>query len=150
MSKIHQSQNFFFYGTLIDPDVRRLVLGADPAEGDGLAAWLPGFTVRYVPRARYPALLAKPGARAPGIVVAGLSNGQARALDRYEGAGYRREVRLVRGADGRRVAAMVYLPMSHLLTIPRPWSYETWRKRDKMHFLRTSGLSNHLRQRPTE
>ncbi|MDA1099941.1 MAG: gamma-glutamylcyclotransferase [Proteobacteria bacterium] len=136
---------FFFYGTLMDPDVRRLVLGTEPAGAGIFPASLPGFAVRYVVGERYPALQAKPGAAAPGIVITALSPGQARALDRYEGNGYRRETRLVCLADRRRIAAMVYLPMTHLNAGRRPWSYQTWRRKDKAHFLWASGLNNPLR-----
>jgi len=136
---------FFFYGTLIDPDIRRLVLGVEPLEAEIFPASLPGFAVRYVVRKRYPALQAKPGAKAPGIVISSLSQGQAQTLDRYEGNGYRRETRLVRLADRRQIAAMVYIPKTHLRTGRRPWSYQTWRRKDKEHFLQMSGLANPLR-----
>ena len=52
MPEQQRKHAFFFYGTLIDPDVRRLVLGTQAAAGGVLPAWLPGFSVRYIPRAR--------------------------------------------------------------------------------------------------
>ena len=137
---------FFFYGTLIDPDVRRLVLGAVPKGAEIQPAWLPGFTVRYVLRARYPAIMRKPGVRAPGLAVSGLSTAQAKLLDRYEGDGYRRETRLVRLSDRRQIAAQVYLPKAKLRTGPRLWSHESWRRRDKDYFLWASGLTNPRRR----
>ena len=137
-----QLVSFFFYGTLIDPDVRRLVLGVESLKLNVMSAWLPGFTVRYVLRAKYPALRPKPGARAAGIVITGLTRKQALALDRYEGDGYRRNIRMVRLADRRQIAAFVYIPLAKLRIGPRPWIFETWHARDKANFLWASGLNN--------
>jgi len=137
-----QSVSFFFYGTLIDPDVRRLVLGVESQKLNVMPAWLPRFTVRYVLRAKYPALRPKPGARAAGIVITGLSRKQALTLDRYEGDGYRRNIRMVRLADRRPSSAFVYMPLAKLRIDPRRWIFETWHARDKAKFLRASGLDN--------
>ena len=137
-----QLVSFFFYGTLIDPEVRRLVLGVESQKLNVMSAWLPGFTVRYVLQAKYPALRPKPGARAPGIVITGLSRKQALTLDRYEGDGYRRKIRLVRLADRRPNSAFVYMPLEKLRIGPRPWIFETWHARDKENFLWASGLNN--------
>jgi gamma-glutamylcyclotransferase (GGCT)/AIG2-like uncharacterized protein YtfP len=136
---------FFFYGTLIDHEVREAVLGAATAATPDLLATLPGFAVRYALRARYPVLVAVPGAKANGIVATGLSAAQARLLDRFEGRGYRRETRIVSLGDGGRLPAMVYIPMHHLRAQRRTWNYDTWCRRDKAHFLHLSGLTNPLR-----
>ena len=137
-----QLVSFFFYGTLIDPDVRRLVLGVESQKLNVMPAWLPRFTVRYVLRARYPALRPKPGGRAAGIVITGLSRKQALTLDRYEGDAYRRNICMVRLADRRQIAAFVYMPLAKLQIGPRPWIFETWHARDKANFLWASGLNN--------
>ncbi len=139
MTERGEDASFFFYGTLIDPDVRRFVLGLEPEACTESAAWLPGFAVRYAAGARYPMLVAMPGARAHGVVVGPLSERHGRILDRFEGKDYRRESRLVRLSDRRQVAAKVYLPTKQASASRRPWSYEAWRQRDKAHFLRAIG-----------
>jgi gamma-glutamylcyclotransferase (GGCT)/AIG2-like uncharacterized protein YtfP len=141
---------FFFYGTLIDPDVRRAVLGTVGHGQPEFAATLPGFAVRYALRARYPVLAAVPGARAKGVVLNGLLKEQAKSLDRFEGHGYRREIRIVSTDDGQRLPASVYIPTTTLRAARRPWSYETWCRQDKRHFLHLSGLNNPLRALGTD
>ncbi len=138
--------SFFFYGTLIDEDIRRHVLGPDAAALPYSRGWLPGFTVRYVLRARYPALVRQSGARAHGIVVEGFSPAQAQTLDQYEGDGYRREMRLIRLRQGGQAAALVYLPKTSLRTGARPWHYESWCGADKAQFIRASGVNNPYRR----
>jgi len=132
---------FFFYGTLRDADVRRLVLGYEIAPAALSPAWLSGFTVRHARGASYPILVAKRGSRAPGLLAAGLSRHDARLLDRFEGTGYRRVARTVASDNGAEVTAQVYLPRPVMRADERPWRFEQWLQRDKAAFLRRAAAA---------
>ncbi len=114
----------FFYGTLRDPDVRRLVLG-DGA--DGLAAWpavLPGFRTCSARRGEFPVLLRRTGGRARGELVEGLGHGDLLRLFHFEGPDYLPARHLAIDGDGRRLDAWVLIPDG-----THPASDKTWRLR---------------------
>ena len=134
-----RSGSFFFYGTLIDPDVRRLLLGEEFGYLKIEPAWIPGFIACSVQRVSYPALWRKPGARAVGILISGLSRTQSLILDRYEGSEYLRKIQFVRLANHRRRCAFVYMPRANLKITSKLWFFKTWIAKDKAQFLRTIG-----------
>jgi ADP-ribose pyrophosphatase len=126
-------RNFFFYGTLMDPDVQRMVLGR-PLEG-GRPATIPGFAVRRVRGTAYPILCREPSSEAPGLFYGGLSEADAETLDIYEGWEYRREERKTELAEGGTAQADVYIPAARLETEERPWHLDVWQKEEKSAFL---------------
>lgn len=95
----------FVFGTLLDAELRRLVLGRDAAQE---AAILPGWAVERSAEGDWPILVERSGAAARGLL---LSAGTAE-LDRahfYEsGFGYTVAAEAVETDDGRRVSALVY------------------------------------------
>ena len=112
-------RSFFFYGTLMDGDVQRLVLGRELT--GGCAATLPGHAVRRVLGASYPVICRQKDACAEGMTFPNLSQEDARALDRYEGSEYRRETLMVKLADGTMRTAELYMQRSPMPTEDRPW-----------------------------
>jgi Gamma-glutamyl cyclotransferase, AIG2-like len=99
----------FFYGSLLDPAIRRRVLGAaaqrlaaEPATLDGWRRWrrrdLPWWMVRRCP-----------GARVEGVLVGPVGAPSLRLLRRYEGPLYRTRAVFVRRRDGRRLRALVFV-----------------------------------------
>lgn len=126
---------FFFYGTLINADVRAMVLGREADPGTVLPARLPGFRPVYRRGASYPVLVEAPHGEACGIVVAGLSPADVRRLVAYEGEDYR-----IRGLpvvlEGRGPCpALVFLPRAPTIATDRPWSFAEWRRRHRRGFL---------------
>jgi len=71
---------FFFYGSLMHPRTVNHVL----RRGDVVVTRTPGTLVDYhrfrIKRRTYPALVAKPGASVEGVLVAGLTQADGRAL----------------------------------------------------------------------
>jgi hypothetical protein len=123
---------FFFYGTLLDEDVRRAVLGKlapveiEPAR---LAGWR-RFSLEGV---SFP--IARPDRTSfiDGLLVRGLSPEAGRLLDIYEGVGYaRREVKLVSG-----VSAILYVEdgSRSFTASPLPWDLDVWVRRHKKAYL---------------
>ena len=127
---------FFFYGTLLDGDVRRLVLGeraptlVEPARLDGWRR----MTLEGVD---YPVIVPAVGGVVEGAVARGLdATGHAR-LVRYEGPDYvlaEVEVRLDAGSRG--LAVNVFVPRPGFRVIGRPgWDLVRWQRRVKPRFL---------------
>ena len=132
MAAAHRS--CFFYGTLIDPDVRAAVLGRlgdrAPAIPDTLAGWQAvGVRGRV-----YPVIVPASSESVTGIRVTFAAAAARRAMDRlvaFEGAEYSlRTVRLVSGED-----AFVFTGSAVCRPDGRPWSFADWRRRHKRGFL---------------
>ena len=132
---------FFFYGTLMDADVRRAVLGpAAPAtvEPATLAGW------RRVPvaGASYPMVVRAAGSRIEGVLVRGLDGRARDLLIAYEGDGYRMLETIVTAAiSQKRCRAFVFVPdrRGRSKTPPKrgrgAWILASWRRRHKRRFL---------------
>jgi hypothetical protein len=73
---------FFFYGTLIDPDVRRLVLGTR-APMSVEPATLAGWRRVCLPKVTYPAVLRAAREVVDGVLVRGLDAEARRRLVDY-------------------------------------------------------------------
>jgi hypothetical protein len=128
------ARTFFFYGTLLDADVRALVLGAAaPAalEAATLTAW------RRVahPRETYPMIVPAPSAAVEGAIARGLAADTVARLVTYEGPEYRIAAVEVRLADGTGVAAEVFVPIAPLAGADAPWDLASWQRRHKARYL---------------
>lgn len=129
---------YFFYGTLLDDEVRAAVTG-----GERLACRptvLRGWTRVRVPHATYPVLRPQPGGSVTGILTRAVAAATAARLRRYEGAEYR-EARLPVHVDGDGVVtAAVFVPRSGTPTVGPPWDLATWVRLHKPGFLRRHGI----------
>lgn len=128
---------FFFYGTLLDPDVRRLVLGRRaPAAIE--PARLEGWRRLPLAGATYPVIVRAPMAAVDGILVRGLDIGARSLLVRYEGPDYELLPVEVLVASNRRVAASVFAPRSGRVRRGRgDWDFADWARRHKRRFVAT-------------
>ncbi|HEY8546881.1 MAG TPA: gamma-glutamylcyclotransferase family protein [Acidimicrobiales bacterium] len=77
----------FVYGTLLFPRVLAGVLGRVP---DRAPASVTGWRAAALPGRPYPGLVPAPGRRARGQVLSGLTAGEWRRLDAFEGDAYDR------------------------------------------------------------
>lgn len=114
---------FFFYGTLCDCDLLRVVIGR---AGAGEAAVLADHAVHCAADGPYPVLVARPGAEAVGVVLRDLSEPEIARLDWYIGgfAGVARELS-VRVGDRVEVAQVFGTPAA----AGEPWDLAAWRAR---------------------
>jgi len=130
---------FFFYGTLIDPDVRRVVLGElAPAEVE--RATLAGWERVPVRNATFPMIRRLAGARVEGVLVRGLDTEARRRLVTYEDeSSYDMLEITVALATGRRVGAWVFAPPPDGTLAPGrgTWRFDDWERRHKRDFLRS-------------
>lgn len=122
---------FFFYGSLVDADVRAIVLGPhQPAAIE--PAILKGWRRRAAPRRLYPIIVKAPGISVDGIVTRGLDREAMRRLVLYEDDGYRL-IRAAVSVSGRRrpINAWVFVPKTEPAGRGRPWSLTAWQRRHK-------------------
>ena len=130
------TQPLFVYGTLRDPDVLRLVLGAMPDPASVLLADAPDCRAVYYPQRTYPALVPLLGATAPGLLLTALTPADLTVLDGFEGLEYSRGgVDVIVG--GVRSSADVYWPVATISPEAESWSLAGWVARHKTAFMGT-------------
>ncbi|MGE0253785.1 MAG: gamma-glutamylcyclotransferase family protein [Alphaproteobacteria bacterium] len=125
---------FFFYGTLMDGEVREAVLGPAAARLQVRQARLGGYRRVHAPGQSWPVLVRAAGGQVDGIAADGVDTALARVLLRYEGPDYRLARCRVRLAGGATAVAAVFLPR----VAPgagRPWRYDVWRATARPTFL---------------
>jgi hypothetical protein len=114
---------FFFYGTLLAPEVRELVIG-HPIELT--SAMLTGWHRFRVAEKVYPVILPDPGGEVAGGVTPPLSPREIDRLQAYEGPTYRTEPVAPVLAGGDTVAAMVFLASGEVGHAGE-WEFDAWR-----------------------
>jgi hypothetical protein len=126
---------FFFYGTLLDPDVMALVIGRRLPPSAFVPAILPGHSRRRAKGATYPVVVRDAADRVQGVVVGGLTARDVARLAAYEGRGYRIAQLKVR-VGGELVTVSVFEPIvARLQPSTSPWDYALWRGRYKRPFV---------------
>lgn len=128
------SRSYFFYGTLIDPDVREAVLcefsGASVVTPDSLAGW----RAVGVRGRTYPVIVPASGLRVSGVHAVFDDGAAAIVRDRlvaFEGPEYRMtDLVLQSGA-----AASVFAASPQCTPTDRNWSFRQWERRHKKRFL---------------
>lgn len=127
---------FFFYGTLMDADIRRAVLG-DRAPDTVEPATLLGYRRVAAANGAYPMLLKANGYEVDGVVARGLDKVARARLDRYEGDEYELIDVDVATREKRDLRALVYMPARD--NAPRmslgPWTLDMWQRRFKRELL---------------
>lgn len=121
------------YGTLLDAEVRRLVLGRCRTR----AALLCGWQRVYVAGEVYPGIRMREGAKTNVLVLDGLDRHALDRCDAFEGAEYTRQRLPVRFRTGGHMGeAMFYVPTAAVRLTGRPWRYDwAWRARHRRAFL---------------
>jgi hypothetical protein len=126
---------FFFYGTLLDPDVMALVIGRRLPPSAFVPAILPGHSRRRAKGATYPVVVRDVADRVQGVVVGGLTSRDVARLAAYEGPGYR-IARLKVRVGGELVTVSVFEPIvARLQPSTSPWDYALWKGRHKRPFV---------------
>jgi len=134
--------DFFFYGTLLDDDVRAAVLGRTAPACAPVPAVLAGFRRVPVSGRSFPALIADPRGRVDGALLAGLDAAAAARLSYFEGPEYDPLLRPVVDAAGVSRDAWVFVPaprqpfMPGLRPRPGRWDLASWQRRHKARYLR--------------
>ena len=119
----------FFYGTMRDADVRRLVFGARAEALIVRPALLFGFRTCSARGGDYPVLVRRTAARARGQLVEGLGYADLLRLFHFEGPDYLPSRQLAIDPSGRRSSAWVLLSDSAHQANAHRASAKTWRLR---------------------
>jgi hypothetical protein len=127
---------FFFYGTLIDPEILRAVLqrSIDPIRRR--KAVLKGYRRVYRRGASYPVIIADATARVQGIVVSALTTRDVALLTLYEGQEYEIREHPVSCASIGVVRAKVFFPGPECEVSSESWTPEEWNRRFRQTFIR--------------
>lgn len=128
---------FFFYGTLIDPDVRACVIGPDAETWRISDAVLRDWRTVRVAGRPYPAIVPRRGATTAGILADGAADHVLPRLLAYEGAEYvlkSVEVGIAEEGDGGIpgiVEAYVFAASAACDVSPAGWSFAAWQRRHR-------------------
>lgn len=119
----------FFYGTLMDHDLLRLVTGQ---RVDVQSAWLENHRRVPVVGRDYPMLVFQAGSRVEGLLARNVSAVALVRLCRYEGREYRLERRDVVTQSGDCVSAQVFMTVANVRgDLSKNWDFNAWRIKAK-------------------
>lgn len=125
---------FFFYGSLMDADVRRLVMKKDaPATAE--PASVKGWRRVNLVGVTYPGIMRDAKGSVEGVLVRGLGAAARKRLLGYEGPEYDLiEVEVIDESGGLRRAGM-FVPNKALTPATGRWDFALWQRRHKKRFL---------------
>jgi hypothetical protein len=116
---------FFFYGSLLDPAIRRAVMGPRAERCRIVPAALDGWRRCRRQEPLYPILQRAPGATVQGCLVQDVDAAAAARLSAFEGPAYRTALVRVRRDAGGIAEAYVFLPKRRLAS-PSRWDPADW------------------------
>jgi len=130
--------DFFFYGTLRDAAVRRIVLGLDMASTSIDPATLQGYRCAPVENGRFPGLVRSVDDVAQGMLVRAVPIEAAIRTSFFEGevADYSVDSVTVDLEGGRKESAWTYLPTASLTLSAGYWSLSRWQRTYRAGFIR--------------
>jgi len=126
---------WFFYGTLLDPDIRRWVM---PHVADALRfrpARLSGYRRVRAKNAHYPVLDKCATACVDGLIAEGLDERAVLRSAHFEGHEYEPRRILVATAGRRREAAYVFMPRHGGFATKEPWDFYRWERQRKRRIM---------------
>lgn len=127
--------SFFYYGTLLDPDVRGAVFLPGSSAQTVEPADLHGFRRVRARQGGYPVLIRAKGARVRGALAEGLDRDALLRVAHFEGPDYLPWPIALRTAAGRR-EAWTLLPNRRRCGGAGAWSLQSWQRREKAHAMR--------------
>ena len=112
---------YFFYGTLMDRDVLRRVIGRTIGAGCLVPAVLEGYTRVHRAHGPYPVVVAKAGGRVEGCLMDGIGRRGAARIARFEGGEYVLRPLTVHVPGRGTVRARVFVPRPSVRLSGKPW-----------------------------
>jgi hypothetical protein len=126
---------FFFYGSLLDPDVTALVIGRRLPPSAWTPAILSGYSRCRAKGVSHPIAVRDPKGVVQGAVVGGFSKREIERLTAFEGPRYHTVPLKVR-IRGRIVTVSVFEPKERAFQpVDESWSLQQWQRRDKKKFV---------------
>jgi hypothetical protein len=131
---------FFFYGTLMDPDLLSRVIGRMIAPRALRPALVHGYRRSAVRGANFPVVLRDRIASVKGVVLAGVSVVERDRLADFEGDRYVLVPSLAEFRERLPKPVLLFEPKAGAFSATgRPWSLERWQRLHEPAELRTSG-----------
>ncbi len=127
---------YFFYGTLMDPDVLSWVAGQRIPATRLRPAWIDGHVTRTVLGKTCPVLVEAADEVTGGRYVAGLGLEAADRIHRFGDDGHDLVMKSIRLPGGGRREAMVYLGTEWMEISDEVWDFRTWRRHHRASCLR--------------
>ena len=125
----------FFYGTMLDPDVRRIVLAQEAESLTIRPAVLGGYRRVRAAWGGYPVLVRRGAGRVRGELIEGLGPEGLARVAHFEGPDYLPESRTVVDETGRRLSAWIMLSRAGRRTTTAVWELRAWQLRRKTRLL---------------
>jgi len=125
--------SLFIYGTLLAPEVLRLLVPRDVEQGD---ARLRGYVRRALHGVVFPGIVPREGETTHGVLLQGLRREEVERLDDFEGDLYQRTPCVVETERGEHQATVYVLRQEHSGRLaPRDWSFEAFMRDDFEDYL---------------
>jgi hypothetical protein len=126
---------YFFFGTLMDPDVLATVLDRPLAVGELSQAWLRGFRRVRAATVSYPVLVPAAGLPVGGVLFHPRSDRDEVRIRHFEDEEYIDRWLIVQLPGGRRLPARVFFSLEALGCTDHPWNLAEWAHEHKAAFL---------------
>jgi hypothetical protein len=126
---------FFFYGSLLDPAIRRAVMGRGAERSSIAPAILTGWRRCRRREPLYPILRRTPDGVVEGCLAENVDAATAARLNAFEGPAYRVALISVRPAVGGLTSAYVFLPNRRFAS-PSAWHPSEWSRGRRRRALR--------------
>ena len=127
--------SFFFFGTLQDYDLRKLILGRSTSTEDIAKVILRGYRCVRLRSRVQPGIVEDPEGQVEGTLARQLDVTDAARVSHYECGAYSTECRLVDLPNGRQETAWIFLSDPDLSAAPGEWCLENWQLRHKRRSL---------------
>lgn len=121
---------YFFYGTLRDADIRKLVLGDSLSERTQGPLHLKDHRLVYVKGQPYPTITPAPGHTCEGELFGPLFPSEIAQLSAYEGDEYK-----VISLSQEQVLFHTFILADRSLLTKTPWNFAAFQSREKAFFL---------------
>ena len=122
---------YFFFGTLLDAELRAVVLGRELPESALGLAFLRDHARYCVAGEAFPLLVAEPGARVDGVLAEGIGPAEAARIAWYESDEYEIRETAVQTADGQATEAFCCLAGAAARHDGIAWDFAHWQRHDR-------------------
>lgn len=130
--------HWFFFGSLLDPDVLHIVLDSPLQALHRQTALLPGFARYRVEQETFPAMAPHSESCVEGLLVSGLSEEDGRRICFFEGDEFVLQKHHVQTLDGATHEALVFRATELIALSSEPWSLNHWQQQHKPLYLQMS------------